>query len=136
MSLKCVYNVALFLLLGDTEDKSRTTSRNATGAAKLFESAPTSTEINNERLGGSSICQDSPSTSNCGYIGENLRYKYRNHIVYCLENYNITILATEVGVNDLKLPQVFLSFPSNFYIIYLSFSFSLYHTEYCPIVGC
>lgn len=106
MSLKCVYNVALFLLLGDTEDKSRTTSRNATGAAKLFESGSTSTEINNERLGGSSICQDSPSTSNCGYIGENLRYKYRNHIVYCLENYNITILATEVGVNDLKLPQV------------------------------
>lgn len=34
------------------------------------------------------------------------RLKYRNQILYCLEKYQITILATEIGIEDLQLPQV------------------------------
>ncbi|KAI9583619.1 hypothetical protein GQX74_005367 [Glossina fuscipes] len=34
------------------------------------------------------------------------RLKYRNQILYCLEKYQITILATEIGIEDLQLPQI------------------------------
>lgn len=32
--------------------------------------------------------------------------KIRNNIVYCIEKYQITILATEFGVGIFELPQV------------------------------
>ena len=32
--------------------------------------------------------------------------KTRNNIVYCIEKYQITIIATEIGIGVLDLPQV------------------------------